>query len=145
MAEPATVASCPQKSEWSTHQFQENDPLRAIEMNGKLKACDCSSLAYLAFTHLCRSILFLALFIGTRKRNQLPIGRLSARNFYGFKFRLLTSRDSHARSFSHRNRPTLVLTCTFTPLRPSHQDEHGQEDKNRLKIFQSCPQATTTN
>ena len=27
---------------------------------------------------------------------------------------------------------TLVLTCTFTPLRLTHQDEHGQEDKNLI-------------
>ena len=40
---------------------------------------------------------------------------VSARNFYGFKFRLLTRRDSHAHSFSHRNRPTFVITCTFKP------------------------------
>ena len=37
VAEPATAASCPRKSERLTHLFQKNDPLRAIEMNGELK------------------------------------------------------------------------------------------------------------
>ena len=41
----------------------------------------------------------------TPRSPDVPRGRLSARNFYGFKFRLLTRRDSHVHSFSHRNRP----------------------------------------
>ena len=45
---------------------------------------------------------------------------LSARNFYGFKFRLLTRRDSHVRSFSHRNRPTFVIICTFNSFHDLH-------------------------
>ena len=79
---------------------------------------------------------------------QSPIdpGYMSVHNFYGFKFRLLTSCNSHTHSFSHWNHPTFSpFVLLSPPLRFTHQDEHGQRDKNRLWIFQSCPQATMTN
>ena len=72
--------------------------------------------------------------------------QVSVRNFYGFKFRLLTRRDSHAHSFSHQNRPTFIITCTFKPLHDLHtKTKPDKKTRTWLETFQSCPQATTTN
>ena len=70
---------------------------------------------------------------------------LSARNFYTFKFRLLTS---------HRFPRSLILAwkllhppspCILIPLTTHYQDEQGQEHEDIVWIFQSGSQATTTN
>ena len=57
------------------------------------------------------------------------VHRVSACNFYGFKFRLLTSRDSHTCSFSHKNCHTFVLTCTLTPY--NFQTKMNMDKKTR--------------
>ena len=65
--------------------------------------------------------------------------------FHFFKFRLLTSQDSHAHSVSHGN-PITPLTpfCISTPLRLTHQDEHGQEQE-RSQLDCGIPELSEDN
>ena len=53
--------------------------------------------------------------------------QLSGHNFYFFKFRLLTSLDSHMHTWKSHHSP--YPHCTSIPLWLSHQDKHGPEHR----------------
>ena len=57
------------------------------------------------------------------------------------------SRFPRALIITWKSHPSPYPHCTSTPLRLTHQDKHGQEQKNILNlimVFQSRPETTTT-
>ena len=70
---------------------------------------------------------------------------LSGHNFSLFKFRLLTSQDSHTHSLSHGNLITPLTPTVLLPPYDLHIKMNMNKNRTRLITSQSCLKTTTTN